>query len=141
MTSLRLGILALLAVAGCDEEAASRGPCAAFTDDERAAVESLLLPEALPPSPGNADADDEAAARLGFKIFFARGFASDPSLRCASCHQPELSFRDRGSVSTGVGRGTRNAPSIFNAARMKVFTWDGRADSLWSQPLFAIEEP
>ena len=45
------------------------------------------------------------------------------------------------SVSMGKALGTRNAPTVFNAGRMSVIFWDGRADSLWSQPLFAIENP
>jgi cytochrome c peroxidase len=36
---------------------------------------------------------------------------------------------------------SRNSPSLFNAARHHIYFWDGRADSLWSQPLFAIEAP
>src|SRR5262249_1921460 len=30
-------------------------------------------------------------------------------------------------------------PTVFNAGRLTAIFWDGRADSLWSQPLFAIE--
>src|SRR5690606_25857987 len=38
--------------------------------------------------------------------------------------------------------GTRNSPSILTAAWVGPFVfWDGRADSLWSQPLFAFEHP
>jgi cytochrome c peroxidase len=116
-------------------------PCDGLTSAECTQVEAWLLPEKLPPSPGNALADNDDAAQFGFQFFFARGFSNGPDVRCVTCHQPELSFRDHGAVSTGVGKGIRNALTIFNAARMSVFFWDGRADSLWSQPLFAIENP
>src|SRR5262249_13004588 len=115
--------------------------CDGLTANECANVRALALTDSLPPSPGNAFADDERAALLGFQIFFGRGFSNGADVRCATCHQPELTFRDSVPVSKGIGSLTRNAPTIYNAARMSVFFWDGRADSLWSQPLFAIENP
>ncbi len=131
---------AALAAAACSD-VADPGPCAALDDDGCAAVTALRLPASLPPSPGNAHADDPAAAELGITIFFAPGFARTGDVRCVTCHQPELAFRDRGPVSIGVGRGARNAPTILDAARLPVLMWDGRADSLWSQPLLAFEHP
>ena len=97
----------------------------------------MLLPEALPKARGNAVADDERAALLGFQIFFDARFASDNETRCATCHAPERSFAD--GLATPRAGVPRNAPTIFNAARNGWQFWDGRADSLWSQPLFAFE--
>ncbi len=99
----------------------------------------LLLPEALPAARGNKYAEDEDAARFGFSLFFDSNLGHGTS--CATCHSPELAFVDRVSVSVGKGTGTRNSPTTFNAARLSVFFWDGRADSLWSQPLFPVENP
>ncbi len=99
----------------------------------------MALPSALPPSRGNKFADDEGAAKLGFSLFFDSNLGTGVS--CATCHAPELAFVDRVQVSIGKGTGTRNSPTTFNAARLSVFFWDGRADSLWSQPLFPIENP
>jgi cytochrome c peroxidase len=131
--------LAMVAASGCVEDAT--GPCAGLDDAACDAVLALALPATLPPSPGNAHADDLAAAELGFEVFFAPGFAPVQDVRCATCHLPELSFRDRGPVSQGLAAGTRNSPTILDAARQQIFFWDGRADSLWSQPLFAFENP
>lgn len=95
----------------------------------------MLLPERVPPARGNAVADDERAALLGFHVFFDARFSADNETRCATCHAPEASFSDARPTPNGV----RNAPTIFNAAWSRWFFWDGRADSLWSQPLFAFE--
>lgn len=99
----------------------------------------MLLPAELPPARGNRVADNEDAARLGFSLFFDSNVGAGVS--CATCHAPELAFVDRVSVSIGKGTGTRNSPTTFNAARLTVFFWDGRADSLWSQPLGPVENP
>jgi cytochrome c peroxidase len=104
-----------------------------------AAAKQLLLPEALPPARGNKYGDDEDAAYLGFYLFFTTDLGT--GVGCPTCHVPELAFTDRKSVSMGKFLGERNAPTTFNASRMNVIFWDGRTDALWSQPLFAIENP
>lgn len=116
----------------------------ALSEADCARVSALLLPEALPPAAGNRYGDDEDAAYFGFLMFYDRRFSTVRDVSCASCHVPENSFADAKAVSEVIaGRPlTRNAPSLLNAARLgPVFFWDGRADSLWSSPLFAIESP
>jgi cytochrome c peroxidase len=102
-------------------------------------IRQLVLPDALPPARGNQYADDDAAAYLGFGLFFASNLGTGVS--CAKCHLPELTFTDRKPVATGKGVGRRNTPTTLNSGRLGVMFWDGMADSLWSQPLFAIENP
>ena len=107
-----------------------------------AALAAIQLPSTLPPSNGNAHADDSNAALFGFHVFFDSRFSSNTNVRCETCHSVEHDFDDNLPTPTGgVGSGTRNAPTIFNAARYTSFMWDGRADSLWSQPLLALENP
>jgi len=111
-------------------------------DRHCAEVAAWRLPEALPDARGNAVADDERAASLGRAIFFDEGFATVPGVSCASCHRPGLAFQDARAVSEVIAGspGSRNSPSLYNAAWNEgFFFWDGRADSLWSQPLFAFE--
>lgn len=134
-----IAVTAIAGIAGCADPV-DGGFCAELDADTCAAVGALRL-GALPPSPGNAHADDPTAAALGQTIFFGSGFANGGDVRCASCHLPELAFHDAGPVSTGLGRGVRNAPTTLHAARLTTWFWDGRADSLWSQPLFAFENP
>jgi cytochrome c peroxidase len=105
-------------------------------------LEALVLPAALPAARGNAHAEDFNSALLGFHIFFDSRFSTNLNVRCESCHSVDFGFADNKPVPTaGLGPGVRNAPTIFNAARYESFLWDGRADTLWSQPLFAFENP
>ncbi len=107
--------------------------------DPQALLATWRFPSALPPSVGNPVADDEAAALLGFGVFFDARFSAGQSVRCASCHQPERVFGDGRPTSVGLAPVTRNSPSLYTAAWHRWQMWDGRADSLWSQPLLAFE--
>jgi cytochrome c peroxidase len=102
---------------------------------------TAVLSETLPPAIGNQYADDERAATLGFELFFdlqAIGTPDTP-VRCAQCHTPERAFANNVPLPVGVSRSLRNALPLTNAARQYPHFWDGRADSLWSQPLITIE--
>jgi cytochrome c peroxidase len=132
------------ALAACGNAAAPAGaPCdldPALDDADCAAVHAMALPP-LPPARGNAKGDDPDAAGLGFSMFFDARLSKGEAVRCATCHEPEKKFGDGLPTSTGLARTTRNAPTMLNAARMEQVFWDGRADSVWSQPLFALENP
>lgn len=131
-------LLAALAGAGC------AAPCDLDGDldaDQCAELHAMALPEALPSSPGNAVADDAYAAYLGQQIFFDARFSANQDVRCATCHLPERAFGDGLPTSVGLEQVARNSPTALDVARLGAFFWDGRADSLWSQPLFAFEEP
>ncbi|MCE9578006.1 MAG: cytochrome-c peroxidase [Deltaproteobacteria bacterium] len=98
--------------------------------------------DAPPPSPTNARADDLATATLGFLWFFDASFSRDHDLHCASCHAVERKFGDGVPVAIGLATGTRNTPSVLDAARRDHgFFWDGRADVLWAPPILALENP
>lgn len=102
-----------------------------------------LTVDDLPPSPTNAWADDPEAAVLGRALFFDPRMSADGAVSCATCHDPAHAFADPKRVSTGsFGRvGARHAPSLLNVAFGEFQLWDGRADSLWAQPIKAIENP
>jgi len=107
-------------------------------------IAAWRLPDTLPPARGNRYADDERAARLGRAIFYDADFATVEGVSCASCHRPDRAFGDGMPVSEVIpgSPGARNSPSLLVAARLSgFFLWDGRADSLWSQPLGALENP
>lgn len=106
-----------------------------------AALETMQLPPTLPAAIGNAKADDEAAALLGFSLFFDARLSAGQDIRCANCHLPERAFADGRQTSQGIEVVDRNSPSIFTAAWHRWQMWDGKADSLWSQPLLALENP
>jgi cytochrome c peroxidase len=132
-------LLAVLA-AGCAAEPEPRcGLGLALDEDGCALLRAMARPEAPPPSPGNALADDEAAARLGHRLFFDARFSADNDVRCATCHAPERAFADGVPLAVGLGLVPRNSPTALDVAWRRWAFWDGRADSLWSQPLAALE--
>jgi cytochrome c peroxidase len=107
---------------------------------ECAALAEIKLPETLPAARGNAHAEDLNATVFGFHVFFDARFSRNQAVRCESCHSVDFGFADNEAVPTkGIAPGERNSPTIFNAARYTTFLWDGRADTLWSQPLMAFE--
>ncbi len=133
-------LIVALAAVGCGAPRVECELLPALSATQCEQVRSLRL-EALPPARGNAKGDDGDAALLGFKVFFDARFSANGEIRCATCHEPLMKFSDRGPVSMGLAKVTRRSPSTLNSARMKAVFWDGRADSLWSQALFALENP
>jgi cytochrome c peroxidase len=109
---------------------------------------SLLVegqaPLGFPPGPVvNPDRDTPAAIALGRALFFDARLSSDGTISCASCHRPDRAFTSDAAISPGVeGRlGTRNAPTILNAAYAPVLFWDGRATTLEEQIRYPIVHP
>lgn len=91
--------------------------------------------------PDNALTVERAA--LGKRLFYDPRLSRTNEVSCGSCHQQAYAFADPNAVSIGIeGRtGTRNAPSIVNAAWGKSFFWDGRARTLEEQAGKPIENP
>lgn len=102
-----------------------------------------LTTTTLPASPTNAVADDPAAAALGQRLFFDKHLSVDGTIACVSCHDPAHGFSDPRAFSVGVRRqtGARHAMPVTTVAFQSFLLWDGRADSVWSQPIKAIENP
>lgn len=90
-----------------------------------------LPPISVPPT--NPQTPSKSA--LGQKLFFDKRLSGDGRVSCASCHQPAHAFADDRSLARGIsGRiGTRNAPSLRNAAFTELQFWDGRRPSLEAQ--------
>jgi len=81
-----------------------------------------------------------AKAALGRKLFFDGRLSADGTVSCATCHQPARGWADGLPVSKGSqGRqGTRNAPTIANAAWERLMFRDGRAALLEGQALLPL---
>ena len=127
---------------GCSADDEGRGDALAvapLTVVQRARVLAMSPLPPLPPSPSNAYADDEAAARLGQRLFFDTGFSSNGEVACATCHDPAKAFADDLPRAKGVLDVPRHTPTVLLAARQPWQFWDGRADSLWAQALGPIE--
>lgn len=116
--------------------------CARDDARESATLAAMALdPAAVPSSPTNLYAEDPAAFALGRQLFFDARMSADGQSSCASCHDPGKGFSDPRPVSLGVDKraGRRHSMPITDAVMEPFLFWDGRADSLWSQPLKAIE--
>ncbi|MHB1531592.1 cytochrome-c peroxidase [Acidithiobacillus sp.] len=93
-------------------------------------------PLGLPPVPIPADnPQTPAKIALGDKLFHDARFSSTGTISCASCHADAKAFTDHLPVAEGVHKlkGTRNTPTIINAAYFHLLFWDGREPSLEAQ--------
>lgn len=113
-----------------------------FLEAKCAQWQSHVLPESLPAARGNAFADNEAAAALGMKVFYDNRFSQSGSgVACANCHDPDHAFTERKRTSHTIKEVARNASDLLNAAwYTSSHFWDGKVDSLWSAPLFTLEQ-
>lgn len=84
-----------------------------------------------------------AKVRLGYLLYFDPRLSADGTISCATCHHPNKGWTDQRAVSTGIGgqQGTRNAPTVINAAFMRSQFWDGRAADLEEQALGPLINP
>ncbi len=93
-------------------------------------------PLGLPPVPVPADnpVTPEKAA-LGERLFMDKRFSADGTVSCATCHDPSKAFADGLTVAKGIKgqQGTRNSPTVVNAAYYTSQFWDGRAATLEEQ--------
>lgn len=93
-------------------------------------------PLGLPPVPIPADnPQTPEKIALGDKLFFDKRFSTTGEVNCATCHKKEQAFTDNLAVSEGINQltGTRNAPTVINAAYMTTQFLDGREPSLEEQ--------
>jgi cytochrome c peroxidase len=98
----------------------------------------LVIPDNNPQTP--------AKIALGERLFKDVRFSSTGTVSCSSCHNPDKAFTDEtGPRATSVGvndlTGTRNAPTVINAAYNKTQFWDGRSPSLEDQSQFPMINP
>jgi cytochrome c peroxidase len=114
----------------------------------QAAGEGLELPVppgVLPPEIPADNPPSAAKVELGEKLYFDTRLSTDGSVSCASCHDPRHGFADpRGkATSAGVGEaaGTRNAPTVLNAAFLASQFWDGREPTLEAQAVQPLINP
>jgi cytochrome c peroxidase len=81
---------------------------------------------------------------LGDKLFNDKRFSSTGAVSCENCHKVSSAFTDGPlKVSEGIKKltGTRNAPTVVNAAYLESQFWDGRSPSLEDQALHPFLNP
>lgn len=93
-------------------------------------------PLGLPPVPIPADnPQTPEKITLGKALFDDKRLSGDGTVSCSNCHNPSKGFGDGLPVSEGISKskGTRNAPTLINAAYYTTQFWDGRRPSLEEQ--------
>ncbi|HLA74777.1 MAG TPA: cytochrome c peroxidase [Gammaproteobacteria bacterium] len=93
-------------------------------------------PLGLPPVPVPADnPQTPEKVSLGKTLFEDKRLSGDGSISCSTCHAAGQGFSDGQPVSEGINKskGTRNAPTLINAAYYTTQFWDGRRPSLEGQ--------
>jgi cytochrome c peroxidase len=98
-------------------------------------------PTALSRDPSNAVSGHPAAIALGQRLFFDARLSVNGAVACASCHVPTRGWTDGRSRGLGLADVDRNTPTVLDVSLHRWFSWDGRADSLWSQSLKPIIDP
>ena len=98
------------------------------------------LPPLMIPNDNPQTAEKIALGRL---LFNDKRFSANGSVSCASCHQADKAFADGLPVAIGINgqSGTRNAPTVINAAFYQTQFLDGRASSLEEQALGPFINP
>lgn len=106
------------------------------------------VPLGLPEVPIPADnPQTEAKIQLGDALYHDARFSADGKVSCSTCHAREKAFTDHLSVSKGftdkkgTRMGTRNAPTVINAAYYTSQFWDGRVPTLEEQSKFPPINP
>jgi cytochrome c peroxidase len=97
---------------------------------------AFAAPLGLPPLPIPADNPiTPEKVQLGDKLFHDKRFSSTGEVSCATCHDKDKGFTDNLPVSEGINKltGTRNAPTVINAAYLQTQFWDGREPTLEAQ--------
>ncbi len=105
------------------------------------AVPPLGLPPV--PVPTNNPQTPEKIA-LGDKLFRDERFSLTGDVSCSTCHDEKKVFTDSPLVvSEGINKltGTRNAPTLVNAAYNQTQFWDGRSPDLEDQALHPLINP
>jgi cytochrome c peroxidase len=106
-------------------------------------------PLGLPPVPFPADnPQTPEKIALGKRLFEDKRFSATGQVACATCHDAKKAFTDSPlRTSEGIAKagrkltGTRNAPTVVNAAYFETQFWDGRSPSLEDQSLHPFLNP
>ncbi|MGQ9635469.1 MAG: cytochrome-c peroxidase [Bryobacteraceae bacterium] len=98
------------------------------------------LPDLPPLTPGSTE---ERLVNLGRMLYYETRLSADQKISCNSCHALDQYGVDGEPTSEGHKgqRGTRNAPTVYNAGQHTAQFWDGRARDLEEQAKGPVTNP
>lgn len=126
----------LLAVAAAGALLAIAVACTATKPKVTVDPARLQAFKALPVSMDSADNPlTDEKINLGRMLYYDPRLSKGQDVSCNTCHELSKYGVDAGPVSTGHKgqKGTRNAPTVYNAAGHFVQFWDGRAATVEEQ--------
>ena len=96
-----------------------------------------------PPAPKAPVASTPELVALGKTLYHTKALSQKGNISCASCHDLSTYGVDNKPVSPGSAGsdGTRNSPTVYNAARQFRQFWDGRAESVEDQAIMPMINP
>ena len=142
---------ALLAATGCKKEEAPPPPATTAAPVQVAVptvkIESAKLalfkplPAAFESPPDNPSTPEKV--ELGRQLYWDARLSKNHDVSCNSCHMLDKYGVDNKPVSEGHRKqtGTRNSPTVYNAANHFVQFWDGRAANLEEQAKGPVLNP
>jgi len=98
------------------------------------------LPEEPPPPAGSVA---ERQIDLGRMLYYETRLSADQKISCNSCHALDQYGVDGEPTSDGHKgqKGTRNSPTVYNAAPQSAQFWDGRAKTIEEQAKGPVTNP
>jgi len=135
-------IIILAAVAGaCSQAAPPAPPPAPDVKLDPASLQAFApLPDAVPAAQGRASDD---LITLGRMLYYEPRLSKSQKISCNTCHDLSKYGVDGESTSDGHKgqKGTRNSPTVYNAAAHFVQFWDGRAPDVEAQAKGPVLNP
>ena len=107
-------------------------------------TEALQLFAPLPAAMASSDNPvSDAKSRLGRILYYDPRLSANQKISCNTCHPLDAYGAEHAPVSTGFRnqKGSRNAPTVYNAAGHFVQFWDGRAPTVEEQAKGPITNP
>ncbi|MFB3777726.1 MAG: cytochrome-c peroxidase [Bryobacteraceae bacterium] len=98
------------------------------------------LPSEVPPPSGSLT---QQQINLGRMLYYETRLSTDQKISCNTCHQLDKYGVDGQPTSDGHKgqRGTRNSPTVYNAAGHVAQFWDGRAPTVEEQAKGPVTNP
>ncbi len=141
-----VGLTIALLASGCSKKKdeprnqapAPPGPTAQL--DPAAVAAFGALPAAFP---AEGKPHGEAVVALGRMLYYDGRLSKNQELSCNSCHRLEAYGVDGAPTSTGQRgqKGSRNSPTVYNAAGHLAQFWDGRAADVEAQAKGPVLNP
>jgi cytochrome c peroxidase len=138
MRYARNGWLCALASAALSAVGCSKAPEA--TIDSASLALFAPLPDIMPAKSGP---PTDAQVNLGRMLYYDARLSRDQKISCNTCHDLSRYGVDAEPTSDGFHgqRGTRNSPTVYNAAAHFVQFWDGRAADVEEQAKGPVLNP